>query len=189
MPVKYISDNEHFLVSDENNDEKMVDDLVNYLNECEDEEIEPAKEAELMDGVIMQFNIADYIITNEIESICENEDIPADWDYNDVKDRLVGLDEFRDKLKNLIKEFNDKQTVQYYIGSGVVKDIENILGENKEEINIPKIEVKQIPDVIIEEEQAEIKNKIYNDIINKLSNKTKKEIETIFKDCDNGRNK
>lgn len=123
---------EKIIVNDEEHCDVMFESLTDYVNECICDEIEPG-EIEECNEIAMQFLDADFVIDYLIERSCEEEYIPMDWDYEDVKNRLYGLREFKEGLNKLIKEFNSKQDYTIYQGNGnyllpevYMKEFENV---------------------------------------------------------------
>ena len=108
---------EKIIANDEEHVDYLFDSLADYVNDCISDEIEPGEVAECNE-VAMQFPDADFIIEYLIERLAEEDFIPEDWDYIDVKNHLCGIREFKDELNALIKKFNSKQDYNIYQSNG-----------------------------------------------------------------------
>lgn len=125
-----IRPSEKVIADDEEHCDYLFDSVEEYLADCESDEIEP-NDVQKTNEIALQFPNADDIVEDIIENIGvrDSDVIPEDWDYRDIENYFIGLNEFKKELDVLIKKFNDKQRYNIFNGTDEfikVEDMKNV---------------------------------------------------------------
>lgn len=125
--VKKIVPKTEYVFSERYDD--VFPDMESYLDHAEGEGDDPETD-DVFECDFHKFELPySHVIERLIEDIAESDEFCVeDWDYEDYKNRLAGITELEDNIKNLFIDFNLKQKDGVYTKSNRRVDVKAWIG-------------------------------------------------------------